>query len=376
MYREILIKSTVEPKISLKNYNHFALSTIEQLVELVWNKSVELISSNTTFDSNINSYLAYEETQTYSVDYLTKEIISSDNFSNSTMPGLIETIETTSEINNHSQIISAFNSNGFSVKNDAEMSLAKAYWQYRLNFPLNINGLLEIIENQIDVKILPLNIKRLLFINKQLQKEQNTIEYQNLKQIYSKFEQSRTLHALKFPLRLLIIVEGTTEETLLPVFSEISGINFDKSGIQLIAAGGKNQVVKLYEQYKQILNLPIFIILDSDASNIAQDNLQDLRNKDKVFVIPKGEFEDILPVELICRSINAYFKMTAQICSSEICKADSMADHLVNIWKEKGLGDFSKSDFAHIVKENISDKSDISPILNEIIGIIQQMTTN
>ena len=40
------------------------------------------------------------------------------------------------------------------------------------------------------------------------------------------------------------IVEGITEEILLPVFSKLLGYDFYAHGIQIIPAGGKNQVVK------------------------------------------------------------------------------------------------------------------------------------
>ena len=70
---------------------------------------------------------------------------------------------------------------------------------------------------------------------------------------------------LKYPIRKLVLCEGITEEILLPVFANILDYNFEKNGVQLISAGGKNQVVKLFYKYSDELKIPIFVLLDRDA---------------------------------------------------------------------------------------------------------------
>ena len=52
--------------------------------------------------------------------------------------------------------------------------------------------------------------------------------------------------ALKYPLDKIVLVEGITEEILLPAFARFCGYDFYKEGVQIIPAGGKNQVVKMY----------------------------------------------------------------------------------------------------------------------------------
>ena len=75
----------------------------------------------------------------------------------------------------------------------------------------------------------------------------------------------RQLHDLKFPIEKVILVEGLTEETLLPAFARFLGYDFYKNGVQVIPAGGKNQVVKMYYKLSQELKIPIFLLLDKDA---------------------------------------------------------------------------------------------------------------
>jgi hypothetical protein len=48
-----------------------------------------------------------------------------------------------------------------------------------------------------------------------------------------------------------------------------------------------------------------------------------------------------------------------------------MAQILENFFKQHGLGDFSKADFARSVKENISSKADVCPEVKKIIEEIR-----
>ena len=50
-----------------------------------------------------------------------------------------------------------------------------------------------------------------------------------------------------------------------------------------------------------------------------------------------------------------------------------MSMNLENIFKEKGLHEFKKADFAKLVRENISENSDIS---EEIADIVQEISGN
>ena len=76
---------------------------------------------------------------------------------------------------------------------------------------------------------------------------------------------ARQLHALRFPVEKLVICEGITEETLLPEFARLLGYDFDKNGVYVLSAGGKNQVVKMFYKFTETFKLPIFVLLDNDA---------------------------------------------------------------------------------------------------------------
>lgn len=176
----------------------------------------------------------------------------------------------------------------------------------------------------------------------------------------------RELHSLKYPLTTVVICEGITEETLLPEFAKLNGFDFDKNGIYVLSAGGKNQVVKSFYQLSEYLKIPIFVLLDSDAAENYNEILPKLRQFDKIHIIKHGEFEDILPVKLLEKTL-AY--ATANISAAETASIQEggTVEFLINFFKHRGLHEFKKAEFAAMVKQNISDKTDVSGEISEII---------
>ena len=90
----------------------------------------------------------------------------------------------------------------------------------------------------------PINLKWL----KEMVKILYTFQYPSNIELNTDFstvtKQVRNDKKLKFPIEKVILVEGITEEILLPVFARKLGYDFYANGVQVIPAGGKNQVVK------------------------------------------------------------------------------------------------------------------------------------
>ena len=171
----------------------------------------------------------------------------------------------------------------------------------------------------------------------------------------------------KFPIEKVLLVEGITEEILLPAFSKYLGFDFYKEGIQIIPAGGKNQVVKMYYKLIEELKLPIFILLDKDAEENISQIKPKLRDIDKIHLVSCGEFEDLLPKTLIIKTVNNELNNFASISQEDLDKELPTAKNLENIFKTKGLHEFKKADFAKMVRDNITEDSDISPEISSII---------
>ena len=201
-----------------------------------------------------------------------------------------------------------------------------------------------------------LKVKNLLWLNK-ISKKTDANEIRND-------------YATHFPVKEVIIAEGITEEILLPKFAKILGVDFDKKGYHIISAGGKNQVVKAFYFYAEILQIPIFVLLDNDAKENLEQIKPKIRNIDKIHLVQAGEFEDLLPLNLIIRTLNNHLKNLSYVELSDFNPDLSRVKNLEEIYKEKGLEDFKKADFAHLIQENANSKSDLS---EEIIKIIQEL---
>lgn len=180
---------------------------------------------------------------------------------------------------------------------------------------------------------------------------------------------------LKFPIEKIIIVEGITEEILLPKFAKICGLDFDKAGINLISAGGKNQVVKLFYMLSDILKLPIFVLMDSDAQDNYEEIKPKLREKDSVYILKSGEFEDVLPLNLIKRTLNQYFRNYSSFKLEDLRENEQdgeqkslpMTKILEELFKSRGF-EFKKAEFAMLVGNNIKDLKDVSAEIEIIIS--------
>ena len=177
---------------------------------------------------------------------------------------------------------------------------------------------------------------------------------------------ARVKFSTRYPITKIILAEGITEEILLPKYGWLLGCDFDKLGYYVIGAGGKNQVVKTYYKLAEELKIPIFVLLDNDAKENLNQILPKLRSMDKIHLISSGEFEDLLPNDLILKTINSEFQNFVTITEGEFDLNLSAVDNLTEIFRVKGLHEFKKADFAQKVAENLFDSNDISVEIKEI----------
>lgn len=191
------------------------------------------------------------------------------------------------------------------------------------------------------------------------------------KEARNDIKEMRADYLLKYPIEEVILVEGITEDILLPVFAQKLGYDFYAEGIQVIAAGGKNQVVKMYYKLANELKLPIFVLLDKDAEDNINQIKPKLRSGDRIHLVSCGEFEDLLPKSLIIKAVNSHFKNFLSISESDLSSEISTVKILEDIFKTKGLHEFKKAEFAKIVRESISLDSDISTEIKAIIDEIR-----
>lgn len=219
---------------------------------------------------------------------------------------------------------------------------------------INVNLNIAPILKKIDYNSAPLNLKFLIKVN---EKELN---YNEIREKYS----------LCFPVKKLLIVEGITEEILLPVFSEKLKKSFNKNGVYIMGAGGKSKSLSLYMQLRESLKIPVILLFDEDAKEICESLDKNLLKKDKYILIRHGEFEDILPINLIKRGLNNEYKLIEPVRKEELCLYDKMCNNIEMFYKSRHLGEFKKSKLAKIIAENIKYETDVTEDIKNIIFTI------
>ncbi len=222
-----------------------------------------------------------------------------------------------------------------------------------INTKLNISPIL----SELDFKTSPINLKFLIKVN---ELTENDVKYENLIKLREKYN-------LKFPVSRLLIVEGITEEILLPVFADKINMNFDKSGIYILGAGGKSKSPVIYLSVKDKLKIPVVLLFDSDAKEICRNLTNTLDKKDKILMIKEGEFEDILSLNLIKRSLNKEYLPASPIIKDDLHIYNKMCENIENFYKTRHLGEFKKSKLSKIIASNLKYDSDITEEIKNII---------
>lgn len=92
--------------------------------------------------------------------------------------------------------------------------------------------------------------------------EQTGVPAGNTKDKLLEFYRSLSNYRLNegFFSRLIILVEGATEELVLPAYLESCGINCDALGISILGVGGKGEIPEYWRLFYQF-NIPMIIVL-------------------------------------------------------------------------------------------------------------------
>lgn len=221
-----------------------------------------------------------------------------------------------------------------------------------LNSKIDFEAALDLFETD----ELPLNLQRL-----KLQKNLDS-------------DKTRKKYSTLYPVKKAVLTEGITEETLLIEFAKILGVDFKKEGIFVLGAGGKNQVARKYYKMIEEIKIPVFILLDNDADEICELIKPKLRKIDSLYKIKSGEFEDILPKNLIKNALNFHFSQNLLSNGDDFEESNHTVENLNNCYKNNGWGEFKKADFAKIVREYILSAKN-PPVSDELIKITEEIKT-
>ena len=186
---------------------------------------------------------------------------------------------------------------------------------------------------------------------------------------------ARRNDAFRYPIEILVLTEGATEETLLPEFAKLCNFDFEREGVYLLPAGGKNQVVKAYYELSEYLKIPVFVLFDNDGKSNAKEIEPKLRTTDEIYIIECGEFEDLLTQKLFERALN-YELQNISIPADTVDYHLPRVKILEDIFKKRGMHELKKVEFAKTVKKNILSCEDVSPEMRRIIEKIKKIKLN
>lgn len=224
-----------------------------------------------------------------------------------------------------------------------------------INTKLNISPILKMLSYKDAV----FNLQFLMKVN-EIFNQDSEFNIESLIELRNKFN-------LKYPISKILIVEGITEEILLPVFADKLNSNFDKNGIYILGAGGKSKSPALYLKLKNRVNIPIILLFDADAFEICNNLKETLIRKDKYILIPYGEFEDILSLNLIKRSLNNEYEPATPIIKDDLHIYNKMCENIENFYRTRHLGEFKKAKLSKILAQNVKYKTDITKEIKNLI---------
>lgn len=266
------------------------------------------------------------------------------------------------EVKNLAELIINYSLENFGLPKDEDYIINQRLYDYEKSVYIISKNIEKFLKNKINYKA---------FVT--LIDENSPKNLKWLKALGSPMDikQERFKNSLRFPVEKVVIAEGATEETLLPEFAKRCGYDFDKEGIYVLSAGGKNQVVKLYYRLVDSLKLPIFVLLDKDAKENLEEIKPKLRPIDKIHLLACGEFEDLLPLELVQRTLDYQLNNISMIEKEMLNAPEPRVKILEEVFKTRGMHEFKKVEFAQMVKKNIKTNADISDEICEIINEIK-----
>lgn len=177
--------------------------------------------------------------------------------------------------------------------------------------------------------------------------------------------------------RIIVIVEGPTEEVLLPSFAKVMGIDFQREAFMIVSAGGAKQVAKRYLFLRDLVALPIVCILDRDAEEQALVIGDSARDCDRLFVLRAGEIEDTFDPATFVRHLNKYLEIfpgsVRPVVPAELSGKGSRKAILNKLWKERKLGDFDKIAFAESIAASLDTARDVPEEFVQIVKFLAEV---
>jgi hypothetical protein len=158
------------------------------------------------------------------------------------------------------------------------------------------------------------------------------------------------------PIHTLVLVEGMTEEVLLPALLNIAGVY---EGVRVQSCGGKTAMLAHYQRIRPWFSGRIRLVLDADATDISRPLQKSLHPQDALYLIPQGAIEDCYELPLFLKVLNQVrqgcLPLTAKDfqawCAAHKVSKRSRSQVYHRFWVAHGLEGFDKTFLAHRIAE-------------------------
>lgn len=189
----------------------------------------------------------------------------------------------------------------------------------------------------------------------------------------TKFREAQSIPGDFLP-KVIVLAEGQSEEILLPRFAELKGTDFASHAVEVKSCGGAKQVVRQFLNLRDVVELPLVAILDSDVNEEAEILKESLREIDSLLVLKEGELEDSYSDETFVKLINYYIAETGSATFLPLEKLNlnkGRVEQVSRFWRRNNLGEFDKLEFARLSSKRLQSE-DVPREFTRIIGSIKE----
>ncbi len=181
--------------------------------------------------------------------------------------------------------------------------------------------------------------------------------------------QAQALHAQSHrlrPVRRVVLVEGVSEQHLLPALAHATGYTPAAQGCLVLSAGGKQALVKQYQHLATWFGGELRLLLDADAQQEAawlQSRL--CRPQHAMHLLPCGELEDLYPPEWVQRVLQQVYQLpvaTEPLVLSAAAHPQVRLSRVLHHWLcQQGVGALDKGWLAKTLAQQAPEA--LAPLL-------------
>ncbi len=141
----------------------------------------------------------------------------------------------------------------------------------------------------------------------------------------------------------ILVVEGYSDERFYSALSNLLGVPLVCRHVKIICSHGKDRgkyKIKLWSELASDAELPLYVILDQDASDQAEEAISDgSLESDRCLVLSKGDLEDYYPWEVLRQTLEDEFGLSVESpipVGERVAKIRSRLGHRTergNSWK-------------------------------------------